>query len=52
MTEDLPDTATLKVAQEEGGEWFRLRIHSLEMPDGTQWDVKNGWRDIPPRKAE
>lgn len=35
---------TIKVTLTEGGPWFAVTIHSLEMPRGAQWDALNGWR--------
>src|SRR5437588_303696 len=47
-------TAPIKVTAQEGGEWIVMHIHSLEMPDGTQWDARNGWRNAEhkPEQAE
>jgi len=36
--------AKLKYTTQEGGDWKTIRFHSLEMPDGRQWDCVNGWR--------
>jgi hypothetical protein len=40
----MTELARIKVTITEGGDWFAVDIHSLEMPGGAQWDALNGWR--------
>lgn len=41
------ETAEVKVAAQEGGNYLTLRIHALVMPDGSRWDARNGWTSGP-----
>jgi hypothetical protein len=46
------EVARIKLALEEGGDWFEILVHSLEMPRGAQWDAVNGWRANGPDPAK
>lgn len=46
-------TAPIKFTTHEGADyWTTIHIHSLEMPDGTQWDARNGWRNAEHNKKQ
>lgn len=36
--------ADIKYTVNEGDDWRLLTVHSVETPDGAQWDAVNGWR--------
>jgi hypothetical protein len=38
----------IRVTHQEGGDWVDLVIHSLQMPNGAEWDELNGWRSFTP----
>jgi len=35
------------ITREEGGSWSILDIHAVWLPDGMQWDERNGFRVSP-----
>ncbi len=49
VQDDPSRTEEILFTTTEGGDWNRIRAHSVRMPDGAEWDAVNGWRTaVPP----
>jgi hypothetical protein len=47
--------AKIKYTTREGGKWIELEAHSIQFPDGQEWDETNGMRrrlNLPTIKTE